>query len=215
VAVLFSPSTTWIPFTDADSIIVLPRHPFIALGAPAGCRNDRRPRGLSRLRRDYHGWNTNLPHRHGADAFYSPRHILFDSRIQSRRAQSREWRSSATAAIRRRMKSIHRTMTPTAGESTFEGPGSRPGQLSQISRMGMLRSGGSRIFSELTVVESSRLGLRPPRENVPTWTTERLARIFPNLASIRPVRAPVSGGEHNNARVSALPGWGTRLSSCL
>ena len=53
-----------------------------------------------------------------------------------------------------------------------------------------------RIFSELTVLENLQVCVRPPRENVPTWTAERLFEIFPNLASMRDrPGGRMSGGE--------------------
>ncbi len=53
-----------------------------------------------------------------------------------------------------------------------------------------------RIFAGLTVEENLLVGQQPARAGVPTWTPEKIYRLFPNLAEMR--KRPggrMSGGE--------------------
>jgi branched-chain amino acid transport system ATP-binding protein len=42
-----------------------------------------------------------------------------------------------------------------------------------------------RIFSDLTVMENLEVGRRPALDDTPTWTTDTLLELFPNLAERR------------------------------
>jgi branched-chain amino acid transport system ATP-binding protein len=141
--------------------------------------------------------NTNLLTVNALNAFYGRAHILFDIAIQIRRGTVMALLGRNGAGKSTTMKSIIGLVTPTAGEITFEGARIETRPTYQISRMGIgYVPEDRRIFSELTVLENLQVGLRPPRENVPTWTTERLFEIFPNLASMRDrPGGRMSGGE--------------------
>ncbi|WP_158816225.1 ABC transporter ATP-binding protein [Methylocapsa sp. S129] len=53
-----------------------------------------------------------------------------------------------------------------------------------------------RIFSDLTVEENLLVGRQAPRAGAPTWTLERLFKIFPNLRELRGrPGGRMSGGE--------------------
>ena len=133
----------------------------------------------------------------GLNAFYGRAHILFDVALQIRRGTVMALLGRNGAGKSTTMKSIIGLVTPAAGEITFEGVRIETKPTYEISRMGLgYVPEDRRIFSELTVLENLQVGLRPPRENVPTWTAERLFEIFPNLASMRDrPGGRMSGGE--------------------
>jgi len=53
-----------------------------------------------------------------------------------------------------------------------------------------------RIFTELTVEENLEVGRRPARAGAPSWTTDKLYALFPNLGEMRKrLGGRMSGGE--------------------
>lgn len=53
-----------------------------------------------------------------------------------------------------------------------------------------------RVFPQLTILENLEVGRQPERPGAPTWTTDALFRIFPNLEELRHRPAgQTSGGE--------------------
>jgi branched-chain amino acid transport system ATP-binding protein len=60
-----------------------------------------------------------------------------------------------------------------------------------------------RIFTDLTVLENLEVGRRPPREDAPEWTVEKLFDLFPNLREMpnRP-GGRMSGGEQQMLSVA-------------
>jgi branched-chain amino acid transport system ATP-binding protein len=141
--------------------------------------------------------NQNLLTIDALNAFYGRAHILFDIAIQIRRGTVMALLGRNGAGKSTTMKSIIGLVTPAAGEITFEGVRIETKRTYEISRMGVgYVPEDRRIFAELTVLENLQVGLRPPREDVPTWTAERLFEIFPNLASMRDrPGGRMSGGE--------------------
>jgi branched-chain amino acid transport system ATP-binding protein len=138
------------------------------------------------------------------NAFYGRAHILFDVAIQIRRGTVMALLGRNGAGKSTTMKSIMGLVTPAGGEVTFDGVRIEAKPTYQISRMGVgYVPEDRRIFSELTVLENLQVGLRPARENVPCWTTERLFDIFPNLASMRDrLGGRMSGGEQQMLAVA-------------
>lgn len=141
--------------------------------------------------------NQNLLTIHALNSFYGRAHILFDIAIQIRRGTVMALLGRNGAGKSTTLKSIIGLVTPAAGEITFEGVRIETKRTYEISRMGVgYVPEDRRIFAELTVLENLQVGLRPPRDNVPTWTAERLFEIFPNLASMRDRPGNrMSGGE--------------------
>jgi len=141
--------------------------------------------------------NQNLLTINALNSFYGRAHILFDIAIQIRRGTVMALLGRNGAGKSTTMKSIIGLVTPAAGEITFEGVRIETKRTYEISRMGVgYVPEDRRIFSELTVLENLQVGLRPARDNVPTWTAERLFEIFPNLASMRDrPGGRMSGGE--------------------
>jgi branched-chain amino acid transport system ATP-binding protein len=53
-----------------------------------------------------------------------------------------------------------------------------------------------RVFGDLTILENLEVGRQPPRQGAPSWTTEALFELFPNLQELRHRPAgQTSGGE--------------------
>jgi branched-chain amino acid transport system ATP-binding protein len=53
-----------------------------------------------------------------------------------------------------------------------------------------------RVFGDLTILENLEVGRQPPRQGAPSWTTEALFELFPNLQELRHRPAGLtSGGE--------------------
>jgi branched-chain amino acid transport system ATP-binding protein len=141
--------------------------------------------------------NTNLLTINALNAFYGRAHILFDIAIQIRRGTVMALLGRNGAGKSTTMKSIIGLVKPAAGDITFDGVRIETKPTYEISRMGVgYVPEDRRIFAELTVFENLQVGLRPSRDNVPTWTAERLFEIFPNLASMRDrPGGRMSGGE--------------------
>jgi branched-chain amino acid transport system ATP-binding protein len=141
--------------------------------------------------------NTPLLSVHALNAFYGRAHILFDIALQIRRGSVMALLGRNGAGKSTTMKAIIGLVRPAAGEVRFEGARIDARPTYEISRLGVgYVPEDRRIFSELTVLENLQVGLRPPRANVPCWTTERLFDIFPNLASMRDrLGNRMSGGE--------------------
>jgi branched-chain amino acid transport system ATP-binding protein len=60
-----------------------------------------------------------------------------------------------------------------------------------------------RVFGDLTVMENLDTGRQPPRADTPSWTPEKLFRVFPNLGEMRERRASrMSGGEQQMLTVA-------------
>jgi len=133
----------------------------------------------------------------GLNAFYGRAHILFDIALQIRRGTVMALLGRNGAGKSTTMKSIIGLVTPVGSEITFDGLRIDAKPTYQISRLGVgYVPEDRRIFSELTVLENLQVGLRPARDNAPSWTAERLFEIFPNLASMRDrLGSRMSGGE--------------------
>lgn len=95
------------------------------------------------------------------------------------------------------LKSIMQLMRPSAGEVIFAGEPITELQPFEICRRGLgYVPEDRRIFTELTVAENLEVARLSPREGAPTWTVERLFKLFPNLAErYRSSAKAISGGE--------------------
>ena len=87
------------------------------------------------------------------------------------------------------LKSIMRLLRSSRGEIVFAGR--------SISRLGLgYVPEDRRIFKELSVAENLDVARQPPRKGAPTWTVERIFKLFPNLAErYRSSAKVLSGGE--------------------
>lgn len=95
------------------------------------------------------------------------------------------------------LKSIMRLLRSSRGEIVFAGRSIAALQPFQISRLGLgYVPEDRRIFKELSVAENLEVARQPPRKDAPTWTIERIFKLFPNLAErYRSSAKVLSGGE--------------------
>jgi branched-chain amino acid transport system ATP-binding protein len=95
------------------------------------------------------------------------------------------------------LKSIMQLIRPSEGEVLFAGEPITGLQPFEICRRGLgYVPEDRRIFKELTVAENLEVARQPPRSDAPTWTIDRLFKLFPNLAERYSSSAKViSGGE--------------------
>ena len=95
------------------------------------------------------------------------------------------------------MKTLIGLVRPTAGRIRLAGQDIAGWETHRIARAGLgWVPEERRIFPDLTVAENLEVGRRPPGDDRPPWTPERLFALFPNLAALR--RRPgnrISGGE--------------------
>jgi branched-chain amino acid transport system ATP-binding protein len=95
------------------------------------------------------------------------------------------------------MKTIMGLVRAARGSVTFQGNDITKAPSYAIARLGLgYVPEDRRIFTELTVLENFEVGRQKPRDGVPTWTEERLFKLFPNLAEMRDrPGGRMSGGE--------------------
>jgi branched-chain amino acid transport system ATP-binding protein len=131
------------------------------------------------------------------NAGYGRARILFDLDLDARPGEvvvllGRNGAGKSTA-----LKAIIGLVRPTSGEIRFAGKRIDRLQPFQIARLGIgYVPEDRRIFTDLTVAENLEVGRRPARADAAHWTSERLFRLFPNLAEMRHrLGAHMSGGE--------------------
>lgn len=131
------------------------------------------------------------------NAFYGPAHILFDIAFEVRHGTVMALLGRNGAGKSTTLKSVIGIVSPATGEITFDGTRIDNKPTYEICRLGLgYVPEDRRIFSDLTVLENLQVGLRPARQQVPSWSVERLFEIFPNLASMRNrLGGQISGGE--------------------
>lgn len=140
----------------------------------------------------------------GLSAWYGRAQILFDVNLNVGRGEVVALMGRNGAGKSTTFRSIMGLMERHAGEVTFKGVKLAALEPFQIARLGLgYVPEDRRIFSELSVLENLEVGRQPPREGVPTWTPERLFRVFPNLGEMpnRP-GARMSGGEQQMLTVA-------------
>lgn len=95
------------------------------------------------------------------------------------------------------MRSVMGLVRPRAGTIRFAGTDIFGWDPYRACRLGLgYVPEDRRVFRELTVAQNLEVGRRPPREDAPTWDTEQLFTLFPNLAERRSTAAGrLSGGE--------------------
>jgi branched-chain amino acid transport system ATP-binding protein len=131
------------------------------------------------------------------DAFYGRAQVLFGLDLQVARGEAVALMGRNGAGKSTALKCLVGLVPHTAGEMTLCGRDISRLDPFRIARLGLgYVAEERRIFTDLTVAENLEAGRRPPRQDAPAWTAERLFEMFPNLAEIRRRRAAhISGGE--------------------
>lgn len=133
----------------------------------------------------------------GLDAFYGRAQVLFGLDLAVARGEAVALMGRNGAGKSTTLKCLIGLVPHAAGEMRLDGTDIARLDAFRIARLGLgYVPEERRIFTDLTVAENLEAGRRPPRENAPAWTAERLFALFPNLAEIRRRRAAhISGGE--------------------
>jgi branched-chain amino acid transport system ATP-binding protein len=133
----------------------------------------------------------------GIGAFYGRAHILAGVGFEVAKGEVLALLGRNGAGKSTTLKTVIGLVRPVAGEIVFEGnriDGLAPNRIAQLG-VGWVPE-DRRIFTDLTVAENLEVGRQRPREGVPSWTTERLFQLFPNLAELRNRSGGrISGGE--------------------
>jgi len=138
------------------------------------------------------------------NAFYGRAQILFDVAFDVRPGEVVALLGRNGAGKSTTMKAIMGLLPRTTGAISFMGESIIGLPPYRIARMGLgYVPEDRRIFGDLTVMENLDTGRQPPREGAPSWTPEKLFRVFPNLDEMRGRRASrMSGGEQQMLTIS-------------
>jgi branched-chain amino acid transport system ATP-binding protein len=130
-------------------------------------------------------------------AGYGRARVLFDLDLQVRGGEVVALLGRNGAGKSTTLKAIMGLVTPASGQVLFEGRNIRHLQPYQVARLGLgYVPEDRRIFTDLTVAENLEVGRQPPRAAAPTWSDEKLFKLFPALAPLRDRRGSrMSGGE--------------------
>jgi branched-chain amino acid transport system ATP-binding protein len=131
------------------------------------------------------------------ETYYGRAHILADLSIEVGKGEVVVLLGRNGAGKSTTLKSIMGLVRAAGGEIDFAGRRIDRLEPYQIAELGLgYVPEDRRIFTELTVMENLEVGRQPPRPGAPTWTPERLFKLFPNLAEMtdRP-GGRTSGGE--------------------
>jgi branched-chain amino acid transport system ATP-binding protein len=131
------------------------------------------------------------------EAYYGRAHILADLSLEVGTGEVVVLLGRNGAGKSTTLKSIIGLVRPAGGEIEFDGRRIERLEPYEIAALGLgYVPEDRRIFTELTVMENLEVGRQPPRPGAPTWTPERLFKLFPNLAEMtdRP-GGRTSGGE--------------------
>lgn len=140
----------------------------------------------------------------GLNAWYGRAHVLFDVDLEIGDGEVVALMGRNGAGKSTTMKSIMGLLPSRSGEITLAGQRIDSLDPFRINRAGIgYVPEDRRIFTELTVLENLDVGRRPPRPGAPSWTTERLFELFPNLGGMpdRP-GGRMSGGEQQMLSVA-------------
>jgi branched-chain amino acid transport system ATP-binding protein len=130
-------------------------------------------------------------------AFYGRAHILHGVSLEAREGEVVALLGRNGAGKSTAMKAIMGLVPPAQGEVSFGGQRIERLPPYRIARLGLgYVPEERRIFTELTVTENLEVGRQVARSGAPTWTENKLFRLFPNLAAMcdRP-GGRMSGGE--------------------
>jgi branched-chain amino acid transport system ATP-binding protein len=137
-------------------------------------------------------------------AWYGRAQILFDVSLEVARGEVVALMGRNGAGKSTTLKAIMGLVDRTGGAVSFRGQPLRGRKPFEVARLGLgYVPEDRRIFSELSVLENLEVGRQLEREGAPTWTAEKLFRVFPNLAEMRErPGGQMSGGEQQMLTVA-------------
>jgi len=140
----------------------------------------------------------------GLSAWYGRAQILFDVSLEVARGEVVALMGRNGAGKSTTLKAIMGLVDRVGGTVSFRDQPLRGRKPFEVARLGLgYVPEDRRIFSELSVLENLEVGRQPERERAPTWTAEKLFRVFPNLAEMRERPAGrMSGGEQQMLTVA-------------
>jgi branched-chain amino acid transport system ATP-binding protein len=130
--------------------------------------------------------------------------VLFDLDLEVGRGEVVALMGRNGAGKSTTMKAVMGLLERSRGRVRFDGRELLGLDAFRISRLGIgWVPEDRRIFTDLTVLENLEVGRRPPREDAPEWTVEKLFDLFPNLREMpnRP-GGRMSGGEQQMLSVA-------------
>ncbi len=131
------------------------------------------------------------------ETYYGRAHILSDLSLEVGKGEVVVLLGRNGAGKSTTLKSIMGLVRPARGEVSFADRRIDRLEPYEIAELGLgYVPEDRRIFTELTVMENLEVGRQVARAGAPTWTPERLFKLFPNLAEMtdRP-GGRTSGGE--------------------
>ena len=136
------------------------------------------------------------------NAWYGAAHILYDLSIEVRRGEVVALMGRNGAGKSTTLKAVMGLLAHARGTVTFLGEDISRRKPFEIARRGIgFTPEDRRVFSDLTVIENLDIGRQPARsfpdgKPAPSWTVEKLFRLFPNLAEMpHRLGGRMSGGE--------------------
>jgi branched-chain amino acid transport system ATP-binding protein len=138
----------------------------------------------------------------GLSAWYGAARILYDVGFEIARGEVVALMGRNGAGKSTTMKALMGLVPECSGAVRFFDHDISRREPYQIARLGLgYVPEDRRIFSDLTVLDNLDIGRQAPRhfpdgQPAPSWTAEKLFRLFPNLARMQDRRgAAMSGGE--------------------
>jgi branched-chain amino acid transport system ATP-binding protein len=142
-------------------------------------------------------------------AWYGAARILYDLAFEVRRGEVVALMGRNGAGKTTTMKAIMGLLERKTGDVRFADRDISGLLPYQIARLGLgFVPDDRRIFSDLTVLENLDVGRRPPHlfsdgRTAPTWTPDKLFKLFPNLGAMPNRRGDhMSGGEQQMLTVA-------------
>ncbi len=146
---------------------------------------------------------------HGLSAWYGAAQILFDVDLEVGRGEVVALMGRNGAGKSTTLKALMGLLDKRIGQLEFMGQNISTAQPYQVSRLGLgYVPEDRRIFTDLTVTENLDVGRQaerfwPEGPAAPSWTPERLFKLFPNLGEMRErPGGRMSGGEQQMLTVA-------------
>jgi branched-chain amino acid transport system ATP-binding protein len=145
----------------------------------------------------------------GIAAWYGAAQILFDIALDVKRGEVVALMGRNGAGKSTTLKTLMGMMAQRAGQVRFMGHDIAREAPHQVARRGLgYVPEDRRIFSDLTVMENLEVARQPARawadgSAAPSWTPQRLFKLFPNLGEMpQRLGARMSGGEQQMLTVA-------------